>query len=87
MAEDKQAYYFGMNAPQTLSRWNEPGSSRVPFWAYTDAQLYQRELDQIFYGEHWSYIGLEVEIPNTGDYKLSWVGERQVIMVDRKSVV
>ena len=70
-----------MNAPQTLSRWTQPGSSRVPFWAYTDAQLYQRELDKIFYGEHWSYVGLEVEIPQVGDYRLTWIGERQVIMV------
>lgn len=37
-----------MNAPQPLSRWASPGSSRVPFWAYTDAQLHQRELDRIF---------------------------------------
>jgi salicylate 5-hydroxylase large subunit len=70
-----------MNAPQTLSRWTEAGSSRIPFWAYTDAQLYQRELEKIFYGDHWCYVGLEVEIPNTGDYKLSWIGERQVILV------
>ncbi len=70
-----------MNAPQTLSRWSHPGSSRVPFWAYTDAQLHQRELERIFYGAHWCYVGLEVEIPKLGDYKLSQVGERQVIMV------
>ena len=74
-----------MNAPQLstaeVSRWNQPGSSRIPFWAYTDAQLYQRELEKIFYGAHWCYVGLEVEIPNTGDYKLSHVGERQVLMV------
>ena len=76
-----------MNAPQTLSRWSEPGSSRVPFWVYTDTALYQRELEKIFYGEHWSYVGLEVEIPNTGDFKLSFIGERQVIMVrDRKKL-
>ena len=70
-----------MNAPQPLSRWAREGSSRVPFWAYTDAQTYQRELDRIFYGPHWCYVGLEIEIPNVGDYKLSWVGERSVIMV------
>jgi salicylate 5-hydroxylase large subunit len=70
-----------MNAPQTLSRWSQPGSSRVPFWAYTDAALYQRELDAIFYGAHWCYVGLEVEIPNVGDFRLTQVGERQVIMV------
>lgn len=70
-----------MNAPHTLSRWSQPGSSRVPFWAYTDAQLYQRELEKIFYGPHWCYVGLEVEVPNVGDYRLTWVGERQVILV------
>jgi salicylate 5-hydroxylase large subunit len=70
-----------MNAPETLSRWAQAGSSRVPFWAYTDAQLYQRELEKLFYGPHWCYVGLEVEIPNVGDFKLSWVGERQVILV------
>ncbi|MES2631721.1 MAG: aromatic ring-hydroxylating dioxygenase subunit alpha [Pseudomonadota bacterium] len=70
-----------MNAPEPLSRWSQPGSSRVPFWAYTDAQLYQQELQKIFYGAHWNYVGLEVEIPNTGDFKLTFVGERQVIMV------
>ncbi|MDP1567391.1 MAG: aromatic ring-hydroxylating dioxygenase subunit alpha [Polaromonas sp.] len=70
-----------MNAPHTLSRWSKPGSSRVPFWAYTDGQLYQRELDKIFYGPHWCYVGLAVEIPNLGDFKLSHVGERQVVMV------
>jgi salicylate 5-hydroxylase large subunit len=63
------------------SRWATPGSSRIPFWVYTDAQLHKRELDRIFYGKHWCYVGLEIEIPNTGDYKLSFVGERQVIMV------
>jgi salicylate 5-hydroxylase large subunit len=70
-----------MNAPQVLSRWNKPGSSRVPFWAYTDPQLYQRELDRIFYGGHWSYVGLQAEIPNVGDFRLTQIGERQVIMV------
>jgi salicylate 5-hydroxylase large subunit len=70
-----------MNAPETLSRWAGTGSSRVPFWAYTDPALYRRELERIFYGPHWCYVGLEAEIPKVGDYRLSWVGERQVILV------
>jgi len=70
-----------MMAAQPLSRWSGAGSSRVPFWAYTDAQLYQRELEKIFYGPHWCYVGLAVEIPNLGDFRLSHVGERQVVMV------
>ena len=63
------------------TRWQQATSSRVPFWVYTDAPLYQQELSKIFYGAHWCYVGLEVEIPSTGDYKLSQVGERQVLMV------
>jgi salicylate 5-hydroxylase large subunit len=43
-----------MQAAQPLTRWSRPGSSRVPFWAYTDPALYQRELDRIFYVAHWS---------------------------------
>jgi salicylate 5-hydroxylase large subunit len=70
-----------MNAPLSLSRWAGTGSSRVPFWVYTDPQVYARELERIFYGPHWCYVGLEVEIPNVGDFKLTSVGERQVILV------
>jgi salicylate 5-hydroxylase large subunit len=70
-----------MNAPHILSRWDRPGSSRIPFWAYTDEQVYQQELARIFYGPHWNYVGLEIEIPDIGDYRISHVGERQVLMV------
>ena len=74
-----------MNAPPPSSlpqpQWQGTGTSRIPFWAYTDAQLYRRELDTLFYGAHWCYVGLEIEIPQLGDYKLSHVGERQVLMV------
>ncbi|NML46378.1 Rieske 2Fe-2S domain-containing protein [Ramlibacter sp. G-1-2-2] len=70
-----------MNAPESFSRWSGAGSSRVPFWAYTDPQLYSQELQKIFYGPHWCYVGLEVEVPNPGDFRLTYVGERQVIMV------
>ena len=54
------------------------GSSRVPFWAYTDPQLYQRELEKIFYGAHWCYVGLEAEVPRPGDFKRTVVGGRSV---------
>jgi salicylate 5-hydroxylase large subunit len=45
--------------------WREAGSSRIPFWAYTD---------------HWCYVGLEAEIPTHGDFKRTAIGERSVIM-------
>ena len=61
--------------------WPGSNTSRIPYWVYTDPAVYQQELERIWYGPHWVYVGLECEIPNSGDFKLSWVGERQVIMV------
>lgn len=78
---------FALQPAQASAAAVFEGASRIPFRVYTDAQLYQRELDKIFYGAHWCYVGLEVEIPGTGDFKLSFVGERQVILVrDRKKL-
>ncbi len=70
--------------PLTFRRklsWEDEGGSRVPYWVYTDEDVYQRELERIFYSGHWCYVGLEAEIPNAGDFKRSVVGERSVIMV------
>ena len=57
--------------------WQEKGSSRIPFWAYTNPNIYQQELERIFYKNHWCYVGLEAEIPNPGNVlssenALSW---------------
>jgi len=60
--------------------WKEDGSSRIPFWTYTDDATYRRELDRFFYADHWCYVGLEAEIPNPGDFKRTVVGERSVIV-------
>ena len=60
--------------------WKDEGSSRIPFWAYTDESIYRRELDRIFYHGHWCYVGLEAEIPEPGDFKRATIGERSVIL-------
>ena len=60
--------------------WEAEGSSRIPFWAYTDESIYKKELDRLFYKGHWCYIGLEAEIPNAGDFKRTVIGERSVVM-------
>ncbi len=60
--------------------WPEAGATQVPFWAYSDAQVYQREMDLIFCGESWAYVGLEVEIPQPGDFKQVTIGHRPLVM-------
>ena len=67
-------------SPSIIS-WPGKTLAEVPLRAYTDQQLYERELERIFYGPHWCYVGLVAEIPNAGDFKRTFVGERQVIMV------
>lgn len=68
--------------PITFQRkWKTPGASRVPYWIYTDEGIYRKELERIFNGPHWCYVALTAEIPNPGDFKRSWVGERSVIVV------
>jgi salicylate 5-hydroxylase large subunit len=62
-------------------RWHTEGFSRVPYEVYSDEALYRRELERFFYRGHWCYVGLVAEIPEPGDFKRSWVGERSVIVV------
>lgn len=72
-----------MNAsplPSGEPAWQDTGSSRIPFWAYTDPDVYRRELERLFYSGHWCYVGLEAEIPNQGDFKRTVIGERSVIV-------
>ena len=64
--------------------WEGPGTSRIPFAVYTSEQLHRRELDRFFYRRHWSYVGLEAEIAQAGDFKRTVVGERSVLMVRDK---
>ncbi|HEY8245391.1 MAG TPA: aromatic ring-hydroxylating dioxygenase subunit alpha [Casimicrobiaceae bacterium] len=70
---------------ETIARaWPKEGWTRVPFWVYTDPDVFAREMDVFFYGDTWNYVGLDCEVPEVGSFKRSWVGERQVIVVRGK---
>ena len=65
----------------SISRtWPTDTMGRVPYWVYSDPDIYAAELERIWYGPHWLYCGLEAEIPNVGDFKTTTIGERPVIM-------
>jgi anthranilate 1,2-dioxygenase large subunit len=53
--------------------------TRVPYRLYHDPQIYHAEQERIFKGPTWSYVGLEVEVPNPGDYRTTFVGDTPVI--------
>jgi salicylate 5-hydroxylase large subunit len=67
--------------PSQDPTWQSAQTSRIPFWVYTDPSVHAKELSKIFYGAHWSYVGLLAEIPKLGDFKKTQIGEREVIMV------
>ena len=54
--------------------------SRVPYAVYCNQQVYEDEQERIFRGPVWSYVGLEAELPNPGDFKTTAIGDRPVIV-------
>jgi anthranilate 1,2-dioxygenase large subunit len=64
--------------------WPRPDYSRVPYWVYHDSPLYDVELERIFRGPTWSYLCLAAEIPKTGDFITTSMGDIPVV-VNRES--
>lgn len=64
----------------SMLKWPVQGSKRIPNWVYSNAEIYEREQQRIFQGDSWCYVGLEAEIPNNGDFKRTYIGERSVLV-------
>jgi salicylate 5-hydroxylase large subunit len=67
-----------------LPEWPADRTTRVPFWLYSDPEIYRQEQEQVFGGKAWSYVALEAEIPNAGDFKRSEIGDKPVVVVRDK---
>jgi anthranilate 1,2-dioxygenase large subunit len=70
-----------LQAETAARTWPQEGWTRIPFWVYTDPELFEREMDHFFYGPSWNYVALDCEVPEPGSFKRSWIGERQVMVV------
>jgi anthranilate 1,2-dioxygenase large subunit len=64
----------------TAAIWPALDYSRVPYRLYHDAEIYAREQARIFQGPVWNYLGLDVEIPNPGDFRTTYIGDTPVIV-------
>ncbi len=71
----------GLNGDELKRAWPAEGDSRVPYWIYTDPDIYRREIERIFEGPTWNYLGLDCEIPGPGDFKRTTIGEQCVLIV------
>ncbi len=70
-----------MDQDQALISWPEEGVTRAPFAVYSDPRVHEAEMTRIFRGAIWHYLGLEIEIPETGDYRLMEIGDTPVIVL------
>jgi anthranilate 1,2-dioxygenase large subunit/terephthalate 1,2-dioxygenase oxygenase component alpha subunit len=60
--------------------WPLEGLTRVPYWIYSDADVYAQEQERIFRGPTWSFLCLEAELPGPGTYRTSSLGEMPVVV-------
>ena len=67
-------------APTHDRKWPAEGSSRAPYWVYTDPDIYAQEQARIFQGQTWNYLGLEAEVPEPGSFKTTYIGEQSVVL-------
>ncbi|HJU15253.1 MAG TPA: Rieske 2Fe-2S domain-containing protein [Stellaceae bacterium] len=63
----------------TAEIWPALDYSRVPYRLYHDPEIYAREQQRIFCGPAWSFLGLEAEIPEPGDYRRSMIGDTPIV--------
>lgn len=62
-------------------KWPTDDASRIPFSVFTDPDLYDREQKTLFRGPTWNFVAMDIEIPKTGDYKTTFIGDTPVIVV------
>ncbi|MCD2191573.1 aromatic ring-hydroxylating dioxygenase subunit alpha [Actinomycetospora soli] len=59
--------------------WPE-GLTRIPYWVFQRDDVFADELEHVFRGPHWSYLCLEADIPEVGDYRATFIGDQPVVV-------
>jgi salicylate 5-hydroxylase large subunit len=75
-----------MTGPMTTPHrpWTQGDVTRVPYWVYTDEDVFAREMARIFCGKSWSYVALAAELPEPGSFKTTYIGNRSIIISRNK---
>jgi phenylpropionate dioxygenase-like ring-hydroxylating dioxygenase large terminal subunit len=60
--------------------WPAEGLTRVPYWVYSDHEIYDAEQQKIFQGATWNFLCLEAELPHPGTYRRSNLGAMPVVV-------
>lgn len=54
--------------------------NRVPKAVFVDPEIFEMELDRIFYGPEWHLVGHMAELPEKGDFKTFDLGRRPILI-------
>lgn len=68
-----------MSAQAEVNKIDVNGNN-APFSVYLDEDIYKLEQEKLYRGPVWSYIGLDVEVPNSGDFKTTFVGDTPIVL-------
>ncbi len=69
-----------MSMPAEARHWPAQGLTRVPYWIYSDPDIYAQEQERVFRGPTWNFLCLETELPGPGTYRTSSLGEIPVVV-------
>ena len=64
----------------TVRRWPAEGNTRVPYWVYSDSDIYALEQERIYRGPSWSFLCLEAELAKPNTWRTSSLGEMPVVV-------
>src|SRR5262245_14750353 len=65
-------------------QWPAEGLTRVPYWVYSDRDLYADEQERIFRGATWNFLCLEAELPGPNTFRTTQVGDMSVVVTRDK---
>ena len=64
-----------------ILKWPRADVTRVPLNIFSNPDIYKWEQDLIFRGPTWSFLCLESEITNAGDFITTKIGETSIIVI------
>jgi len=73
-----------MTAASIERHWPAEGLTRVPYWLYSDRDIYEQEQARIFQGPVWSFLCLEAELPGPNSYRRASLGAMPVVVTRDK---
>jgi len=64
--------------------WPSEGLTRIPYWIYSDRDLYDEEQVKIFRGDAWTFLCLEAELPKPNTFRTANLGDMPVVVTRDK---